>query len=230
MRFLSLILCATLLVSPTMTPAEDTPREIVVTGEGRVSAEPDMAVLSLGVTRDASTAKDAMDQTSAAVSEVLETLSDAGIEARDMQTSALSLSPRWDHSDRNGPPKVVGYVASNTLSIRVRDLDGLGETLDRVIGSGANQMNGLSFTLSNPRPIEDSARINAVQDAKAKATLLAEAAGVTLGAVQTISEGFTGGPAPTLVRREAMMASDVPIAAGEVDVRINVAVVFAIKD
>ena len=230
MRFLSLLLCAALLSFPAITLAEDARREIIVSGEGRVSAEPDMAVLTLGVTREAKTAKDAMDQTSAAVSEVLTTLTDAGIEARDMQTSSLSLSPRWDHSDRDKPPSVVGYVASNTLSIRVRDLGGLGAVLDGVIGSGANQMNGLSFTLSDPRPIEDQARINAVQDAKAKAMLLAEAAGVSLGPVLTISEGSGGGPAPIQMRREAMMASDVPIAAGEVDVRINVTLVYAIED
>lgn len=230
MRFLSLLFCAALLWVPVNAHAEDVRREIIVTGEGRVSVEPDMAVLTLGVMREARTAKEAMDQTSAAVSEVLKTLVDAGIEARDMQTSAVSLAPRWDHSDRDKPPSVVGYVASNTLSIRVRDLDRLGGVLDRVIGSGANQMNGLSFTLSEPRPIEDEARVKAVQDAKAKASLLAEAAGVTLGPVQTISEGSAGGPAPIQMRREAMMASDVPIAAGEVDVRISVTLIFAIGD
>ncbi len=230
MRFLPLLLCAALIGVPAVTLAENANREIIVSGEGRVSAEPDMAVLTLGVTREAQSAKEAMDQTSAAVSDVLKTLADAGIEGRDMQTASLSLSPRWDHSDREKPPSVVGYVASNTLSIRVRDLDGLGAVLDDVIGSGANQMNGLSFTMSNPRPIEDEARVKAVQDAKAKALLLAEAAGVTLGPVLTLSEGSSGGPAPIQMRREAMMASDVPIAAGEVDIRINVTLVFAIEE
>lgn len=230
MRLLSFVFWTSFFCLPVAALAEDTLREIIVTGEGRVAAEPDMAVLTLGVTREAPRAKEAMDQTSAAVSEVLVTLSNAGIEGRDIQTASLSLSPRWDHSERDAPPRVVGYVASNMLSIRVRELDGLGAVLDDVVGSGANQMNGLSFTLSNPRPIEDAARVKAVQDAGAKAALLADAAGVSLGPVQTISEGSPGGPAPIQMRREAMMASDVPIAAGEIDVRITVTLVYAIAD
>lgn len=229
MRFAPLFLSAVLTCLPALAMAEELLRTLVVTGEGQVSVEPDMAVLNLGVSHEAMTAKAAMDATSQEVGEVLETLAAAGLEGRDVQTASVSLSPRWDHRNRDEPPRVVGYVASNTLTIRVRDLGELGGVLDRVVGSGANQMNGLSFTLAEPRPAQDQARVRAVEDALAKARLLADAAGVTLGPIRQLSEGGGRGPAPEMLQRGAMaMEASVPIATGEVDVRAMVTVVFDI--
>ena len=229
MRLSTLILTAGLACLPLATLAEEALREIIVTGEGEVAVEPDMAVLTLGVSHDARTAKEAMDGASAGAAEVLATLEEAGIASRDIQTSSISLSPRWDHSMRDAPPKVAGYVASNTLSVRVRDLESLGGVLDSVVGSGANQMHGLSFALAEPRPAMDQARTKAVQDAVAKATLLADAAGLTLGPIRRISEASVGGPVPIQMQGRAMMeAASVPISSGELDVRASVTVVFDI--
>ena len=230
MRFAAILIFAVSWSFPVALSAQDTSREITVTGEGRVSSEPDMAVIVLGVTREARTASEAMRGTSEALTKVLRDVKSAGVEPRDVQTSSISLSPRWDHSKNNAPPRVTGYVASNTLTIRARDLDRLGNLLDDVVGSGANTMHGLSFAIAEPRPLEDEARTAAVKDARAKAALLAEAAGVELGAVVTIREGqpsTSGGP---FVQGRAMMESAaVPVASGEVDIRIFVTVVFQIK-
>ena len=229
MRFTTLVLSAALGCFPLLAVAEAHLRELIVSGEGRVSVEPDMAVLTLGVSHEAPSAKAAMDATSRGVGEVLETLNAAGLEGRDVQTASVSLSPRWDHSKRDAPPRVVGYVASNTLTIRVRDLGELGGILDRVVGSGANQMNGLSFTLAEPRPVQDQARVRAVEDAVAKAQLLADAAGVTLGPIRRMTEGGGGRPAPEMLQRGAMaMDASVPIATGEVDIRATVSIAFDI--
>ena len=222
-------LAVLLICLPFALWAEDNPREIVVSGEGRVAVQPDVAVLSLGVTREARLAKDALDDTSREVAKVLEVLKRAGLAARDIQTSSVSLSPRWDRPQNNTLPRVVGYIASNTLSIRLRDLEALGGLMDQVVGSGANQMNGLSFTLADRGPVEDEARAEAVKDAVAKARLLAEAAGVTLGPVRRITEGGGQGPVAGAFRSEAF-AADVPVAAGEIDVRISVTVTFDIAD
>ncbi|MDA8587347.1 SIMPL domain-containing protein, partial [Rhodobacteraceae bacterium] len=221
MNLTKLATIVALAFCPAILWAQDNGRAIVVSGIGQVAAEPDMAVVSIGVTREALRAGDAMADTSRAVEMVLATLTDAGIEPRDVQTSSIGLSPRWDHSDRNASPRVVGYVASNALSIRVRDLAALGGLLDEVIGSGVNQMNGLSFTLANPRPTKDEARVKAVEDAIAKARLMAQAAKVTLGPIRSITEG---GGNPSVVRqfRREALSADVPIAGGEVDISATV--------
>ncbi len=229
MQILILATLAVFITFPSVLMAQSETGEIVVTGQGLVAVEPDMAVLSLGVTRESLRARDAMSDTSRAVAKVLSTLETVGIAPRDIQTSSVSLSPRWDRSDRNATPRVVGYVASNTLSIRIRDLDVLGGLLDDVIGSGVNQMNGLSFTLSDPGPFEDEARVKAVESAIAKAEVLASAANVTLGSIRTISEGGANRPATVQFRQESF-AADVPVAVGDVDIRTSVTMVFAISE
>lgn len=228
MRPVRIALSTLLICLAGLAAAQEERREIIVTGEGVVSAQPDMAVISLGVSHEARTAGEAMERTSQAMNEVLTTLADAGIEARDIQTSSVSLSPRWDHSQRDTRPRVVGYVAANGLRVRVRDLDALGGILDNVIGSGANQMNGLSFALGDPRPAQDAARAAAVQDARAKAEVLAEAAGIELGPIRRISEGSFVSPGGGTMMRDMAMEAAVPIASGEVDTRVSVTVIFDI--
>lgn len=209
--------------------ADDMPRQITVTGEGRVEAAPDMATISLGVTHENEQAKLAMQATSDAVARILERIAAMGVAPRDMQTRALSLSPVWSErtaSDGNRA-RITGFVASNTVMVRVRDLASLGRILDAVIEDGANDFNGLQFDVQNPEPLMDEARRAAVADAMARAALLAEAAGVTLGPVQSISE--QGGMRPMGAMMDmAMRESGVPIAAGEVSVEAMVSMVFAI--
>jgi uncharacterized protein YggE len=188
-----------------------------------------MATLSLGVMREASTASEAMQAVSEATSSVLDEITDAGIEARDVQTSSLTLNPVWDHGNSR-PPSIRGYAASTMLSVRVRDLGELGLLLDAVVGDGANQMNGLSFGIADSEAIEHEARADAVRQARAKAETLATAAGINLGPIQSISEGG-GGSAPAPLMRGAMLeASAMPIASGELDIRVGVTVVFGIAD
>ena len=222
--FVWLLLCVVAL-----PVAAQEARTITVTGQARVSAPPDMAVLRLGVSREARGASDAMRAASEAAAAVLAQVEASGVAPRDVQTANVSLAPRWQHS-QDTAPRVVGYVASNDLMVRVRDLESLGALMDAVVSDGANQMNGLSFAIADPRPLEDKARTEAVADARAKATLLAEAAGVGLGPVMTISENG-GFQQPMVMARGAMMeASAVPIAAGEMDVSAGVTVVFAIAE
>lgn len=224
MRICALLIC---LLFPFSAIAQDAPRQIVVTGTGTVSAVPDMAVVNLGVTREAPAAAQAMREASEAARRVLDQISDAGIAPRDVQTSGINLSPVWDHSnDRR--PQVRGYVASNDLTVRVRDLAVLGGVLDAVVSDGANTMNGLTLTVADPGPLEAEARSAAVRDARDRAETLATAAGLTLAEVVQISEvGSPGEPVPMM--RGAMMEA-APVAAGEVDIRIDVTVTFGIAE
>ncbi len=194
MRAFSLFATMALVTFPALA-AETPPPTISVTGEGRVEAAPDMATVALGVQTDALTAAAAMAENSAKLAAVIDRLKAAGIEPRDIQTSGLSLGPRYDYSQQDGtPPKLVGYSASNMVTVRVRALDSVGGVLDGVVSGGANTLNGLSFGMADDRPLMDAARKEAVADAAAKAALYAEAAGVKLGRVMSIAEA--GGYAP----------------------------------
>lgn len=213
-----------------MAFADDNARRITVTGQGQVDAVPDMAVITLGVTHEDAVAAAAMQATSDAVARMLERLSGMGIAPRDVQTRQLSLNPVWSNETSDGVRirRMTGFVASNTLTVRVRNLSALGEILEAVIDDGANDFNGLRFSVQDPDPLLVQARERAVADAIAKARQLAESAGVGLGAVMRIDEHGGGRPAP--MAEMARMASDgVPVAAGEVSVSASVSMVFAIE-
>jgi uncharacterized protein YggE len=213
------------LVIPMIASADDDGR-ITVTGEGRVDAAPDMATVSLGVVTEGTTAAEAMAANSIQLAAVLEQLKMGGIEDRDIQTSGLSLNPNWQQTEADPTPRIMGYQASNMLTVRVRKLDQLGAVLDKNISDGANSFNGLSFGLSDPEPAMNEARRRAVADAQGRARLLTQAAGLTLGPVVSISEGGGfGGPQP-MYRMDAAAASPVPVAAGEVSTTASVTMVF----
>jgi len=205
------------------------PARITVTGEGRVDASPDMATITLGVTSEGTTAAAAMAANSAALAQVLANLKAAGIADRDLQTTGLALNPNWQSDDNGSNPRIVGYVASNMLTVRVRALTGLGAALDAAVKDGANTVDGISFGLAQPEPVLDEARRRAVTDATHRALLLTEAAGVSLGAVAAISEG--GGnfaPVPMFGKAADMTASAVPVASGEVSLSASVTMVWEI--
>lgn len=212
--------------------SEPAQRQITVTGEGLVEAQPDMATLTLGVTNEADEAQAAMAATSASVARVLERLATFGIEARDVQTQRFSLTPVWSNRGSSGsdPARITGFVASNMVMVRVRSLETLGQVLDGVISDGANDFNGLRFGVQDPKPLQDKARAAAVDDGIAKATLLANAAGVKLGPVVSISEHGGGSPRPMMMEMAAARDSSVPIAAGEVTLSASVSMVFLIAE
>jgi uncharacterized protein YggE len=231
MRFLSATVLSGLMMLPAVAMADShmaAPATISVTGEGIVAAAPDLATVSLGVTMQGDTAAAAMAAGNSALQAVLERLKAAGIEDRDLQTSNLSLNPNWQSGDGTTAPVIVGYIASNILSVRVRDLDKLGAVLDAVVTDGANTLNGISFGLADPDPVLDQARTEAVADARGRAELLVGAAGVKLGRILSIAEsgGMMPMPAP-MFRMEA--ASDaVPVAGGEVGMSASVTITYEI--
>ncbi|MCU0828258.1 MAG: SIMPL domain-containing protein [Tabrizicola sp.] len=214
------------LASPAL--AQETPAPMIsVTATGTVEAAPDMATLSIGVTTQGDTAAAAMAANSSSVEAVMARLAAAGIEARDMQTSNLSLYPNW--SDGSSTAAVVSYVVSNQLTIRIRQLDSLGTVLDAAITDGANTLNGLTFGLADPDPAMNEARKAAVAEARARAELLAEAAGVKLGKIVAITEGSAWtDPAPMF--RAEVSAAPVPVAGGELGLSASVIVQYEILE
>lgn len=227
---------AALLAMPLAARAADAQPQpqISVTGEGEAAVAPDMAWLSLSVLRDADTAGDAMDQASKATADVIAALKQAGVEGRDLQTSNLNIEPRYVYpQNQDGSqqqPKLVGYRVTNSLMVRVRDLAKLGEIIDRSVSLGVNQGGGISFDNDDPTKALEEARRDAVKDAVAKATTLADAAGVKLGRILQITESGGAQP-PVPMQAKAFRAGDaaaVPIEAGENSYRVEVSVSFEI--
>jgi uncharacterized protein YggE len=208
----------------------ETPRQISVSGTGRVDLPPDMAMVRIGVTHQNEDAGAAMQQTSDAVALMLERLAGLGIAARDVQTASLSLNPVWrDRPDQQGQPVPWGFEASNVVSLRLRDITMVGDVLDALVADGANRLDGLSFGLQDPEAAMDEARRLAVADARRKAALYAEAAGVGLGQVISLSEAGGGMPRPQMMEMAAMRADSVPVAAGELGVTATVQMMFALE-
>lgn len=235
MRVLNALFLATALCLPVAAPAlaDETGPTITVTGEGRVDSRPDMATISLGVTTQGATATEAMAGNSAEVEKVLANLRAAGIEERDIQTSGLSLNPNWDtqYASEGGAPKIAGYIAMNMVTVRVRALDSLGTVLDAAVKDGANTLNGVTFGLADPDPALDEARKRAVADAQRRAELLTGAAGMSLGAIRSITEGGGYGVPAPMYRMDAAQASGaVPVAEGEVTLTSTVTIVWSLKD
>ena len=185
---------ATLLATPAL--AQTIPPAISVTGEANVSVAPDQAQIDAGVTSDARTAREASDANNAAMGKVLLALKGAGIEEKDYQTSRLSLQPESAPNRAAGPATIVGYRASNRVTIRLRDVSKVASVIDTLVGAGANDIGGINFTVSQASKLLDEAREQAIADARRKAEIYAKAAGVTLGAPLSISEGSTPVPIP----------------------------------
>ncbi|MFT4013344.1 MAG: SIMPL domain-containing protein [Paracoccus sp. (in: a-proteobacteria)] len=203
------------------------PARLSVSGQGQASAPPDMAQITVGVSTQAETAQEAMAQNASRQKAVIEALKADGIEARDIQTSGLSLSPRMEYAE-NQAPKLVGYAVQNTISLRVRKLDGLGAVLDKLVATGANEVNGISFGRDDMVEAQDEARTEAVRDARRKAERMAAAADMRLGALRALSDSpVVEGPRPMMaMAADARMAEHTPIEAGELNVTAQVTAVF----
>lgn len=232
MRLLPAAFCTVVLLAsaPMAVLADDhPPATITVTGEGTVTAAPDLATVSLGVTTQGATAAEAMGANSAALALVLERVKAAGVEDRDIQTSTLNLNPNLAGTDGSSVPTIQGYVAVNTVQLRVRDLEKLGSVLDAAVTDGANTLNGISFGLAEPDPAMDEARKEAVANARARAELLTGAAGVGLGRVLSINESGGYAPPMPMYRMEAAAdAAPVPVEGGEVGVTASVTITWEI--
>lgn len=223
---------ASFAVAPAFAQAPtsgDFPPAISVSGEASVAAPPDLAQIDAGVASDAKTARDASDANNAAMTKLLQALKGANVADKDYQTARISLQPQYA-PNRNGPPLVVGYHASNRVTIKLRDIGKVASVIDTLISAGANDVGNIVFTVAEPSELLDQAREKAVADARRKAEIYAKAAGVTLGAPLSISEEGTPAPMFRLHTLAAPMAEkSMPIAQGEETLSITVNVTWAIK-
>ncbi len=207
---------------------------LTITAEGKSVRTPDLAVFTAGVVSEGKTAGEALTANAAAMIRVIATLKKAGIADKDIQTSQINLNPVYGQPVI-GPsgqmvqePRIVGYQASNTVTIRSRDIKGFGKVLDALVASGSNQINGPAFQMSDPRAAMDEARGDAMKQARARAELYAKASGLRVVRIVSISEG--GGYSPPqpvyAMAKSADASSATPIAAGEVEAQVSVTIQF----
>lgn len=224
-------------VAPAIASDNDITPQITVSATGTADIAPDMAVIGLTVLREADTAREALDANTKAMAEVLAAMQAVGIAERDLQTSNFNIQPRYVYPEpKDGirpEPRIVGYQVSNSLTVRVRDLERLGAILDQSVTLGVNQGGGISFTNDDPSAAITEARTKAMQAAISKAETLTAAAGIGLGRILSISEQSSE-PRPMPVARAAMMemaadAAPVPVAAGENNYRVSVSVTFELE-
>jgi len=223
-----------------------------ITAEGRSRRTPDLAIFSAGVVTQGSNASQAMTENAGRMDRVVAALRRAGIAERDIQTSSISLQPRYTDPDREAqmrarqmrepyippanpePPRIIGYEARNNVQVRVRRLGEMGRIIDTLIEQGANQVDGPSFTLDEPAAALDQARTEAIAEGRRRAELYARAAGMRVGRILSISEG--GGYYPvspvvyaTAERGGGPMAPPPPptvVAPGELSLGVAVSMQF----
>ncbi len=210
---------------------------LTVSAEGRSTRTPDLAVFSAGVTTQGVTAREALSANSQAMSQVIAALRKAGIAERDIQTSNLNLNPVYaqprrlqDGNYEEGPQRITGYQVSNTVNVRQRKLDQYGTVIDTLVSAGANQVNGPSFQVENSDAALDEARVAAMKAARARGNLYAQAAGLKVLRVISISESggyYQPQPMVMMARMSADSAPPAPpVAAGEMQMTANVTVQF----
>lgn len=231
---LSTAALAVFMVVATQAVAENPQPSVSVSGEANVSVAPDLAQIDGGASSEAKTAREAAEANNAAMGRILLALKGAGIDEKDYQTSRLALQPQYAPAagpNRTGPPQIVGYRASNRITIKVREIAKVAGIIDTLVGAGANEIGGISFMVTQASKALDDARTRAVADARRKAEIYAKAAGVALGEPISITEE---GAVPSPVFRNKMaapMAANMatPVAPGEELLSVTVNVSWAIK-
>jgi hypothetical protein len=233
---------AVLSAGPAMAaerPLAEQPVPVIrVSGEGTASVRPDLAIVTLGVVREAANVREALDAHNKVTAELGEAMRTFKIRAEDLQTANFQIQPKYVYptpkdTGEQDPPRIVGYTVSSQLVVRIRDMAAIGEILDKAVTLGVNSDGGIQLTNDDPSTVISKARAAAMKDAASRAKTLAEAAGVKLGPVIEISESFER-PMPVPMTRGKMMMdaapASVPVETGENRYSVSVQAVFEIKE
>lgn len=201
-----------------------------VVAEGRSTRVPDLATIRAGVVTQGTTAQAALSENATRMDRVIAALKRAGVADRDIQTATIQLNPQYRYGE-NVPPTITGYQATNTVSVRFRDVAKSGAILDVLVREGANQIDGPTLAVDAADAAMDEARTDAIRRARARAELYAKAAGLRLERILVISEGSTAlppQPMPVMAMR-AEMAKDSQVLPGEQEINATVTVRFLLR-
>jgi uncharacterized protein YggE len=207
---------------------------IWVTGEGKVTVVPDVAVLNVGVEVQADTVGQAQEEATTAMNAVRSELDIRGVEDKDIKTQYYSIYPVRNYVPDKGGEELAGYRVTNMLTVKVRKVEDAGVIIDAVARAGGNyiRIDNISFTVDDPVPYQKEARAKALDDAKEKAKQIADTAGLKLGDPTYINETSSYYPPPVPYAYEAavpMIAGSAPVSPGEMDITVYVQVAYAIK-
>jgi uncharacterized protein YggE len=216
------LLFAFIIAAAFALPAQAADRLVTVTGQATISVAPDTAAVRIGVTSQGKTAREASDVNARQMTAVMAAIKADGIAERDIRTSHLSLQPQYDRN-KAGSARLLGFEATNQLTVKVHAIDKLPSLLDHAIAAGANEMSGIEFMVSGESKLLDRARAEAIADAHRKAELYAKAAGAKLGRVAAIGEEGASATPRTFT---ALRAKGVPVAPGEQTLRTMVTVSY----
>lgn len=205
---------------------------ITIEGHGKMTTKPTLALVQFGVVSQASTAAAAQRDNTTKMNAVIQAMRDLGVKEDDLETSGYSLNPNYDYN--KSPYAIMGYSVSQTLSVKVRNFDKIGEVLERGVALGINQVNTVQFSIDDPTSVRDEARMKALEDARKKAEALAEALDVDVVRVVSFAESSMSNPGPIpMYYREMAVSSDgaaaPSIQSGTQDVEISVSVTFEIR-
>ncbi|MBB1472131.1 MULTISPECIES: SIMPL domain-containing protein [unclassified Luteimonas] len=232
-----LLACALALGATPMTASAQTPAMqagadatlLSVSARGQASRVPDVATASAGVVTQATDASAAMRANAAQMTKVMAAIREAGVAEKDIRTTGISVNPEYRYAE-NKAPEITGYRASNTVSIKVREIDRLGKVLDALVASGANDINGPAFEIDEPEAVYDEARRAALELARARAAMYARTLDLRVRRIVSISEGGAFQPPQPMMRMvKAEMASDAAstsVSPGETTLDANLDVVF----
>lgn len=218
----------------TMAPREPaSPETVSVTGMGRVTLVPDRFTFNVGVQTNAPTVDAAVNENNERVARVVAALKAAGAKPEEIQTSGFSIYPQQDYQ-QGQPPRLLGYQVNNSVTVRKKEIASASKLLQVAIGAGVNTASGLNFEVSDIARGREAGLKAAFDDARAKATLLAQAAGRTLGRAMNITEGGEVAPAPRPMQRGVMAmkaeaVSEVPVESGTQELSFTVSVIFELR-
>lgn len=214
-----------------MSTESDAPTEgtIIVSGTGRVAVTPDVADLRLGVVVTRPTVAAARADAASKMSAILAAIDGTGVARRDVRTALVSVQPQYDYRD-GAAPTLTGYEINDLVEVTVREIDRVGDVIDASLGAGATRLDDLSFRVADASGPEREARLRAMAEARARADVLADAAGITVTGVAGIVEGGAAPPIPMprLKGARLAMAADVatPVEAGSLEVAVTVTVTY----
>ena len=216
-------------VQAPMPAIAGTRLEVSATGEA--ARVPDLAIISAGVVTRQTTATAAIQENAARMERVLSALKGAGIEERDVQTSSINLNPEYRYQESRAP-QLVGYTASNQVSIRFRDIRNTGKILDALVAEGANQINGPTLTIDKPEAALDEARLKALANGRARADVYARALGRRVARIVSISESGGSSPVPPpmpMMMEARAQSADSKILPGEQKLQVTLSIVFDLQ-
>ena len=221
---------APLKALPALADSEPQKRTISLVASGAIKTAPNKVDISTGVTNEAASAREALDKNTASMTKVIDTLKDEGIDPKDIQTTNFSVGSIYKEGTEGRAPVIVGYRVTNQVRITLHDMGKLGAILDKMVTLGANQIDSIEFGVEEPEALKDEARELALKNVTDNAKLYAEAAGVGLGPILSISEEETSYQprfAPAATRME--VAENVPVEAGTVSAEVHVRVTWEIN-